>query len=115
MNSATEEIAHQFEDAGQQRESATLGMWIFLATEVLFFGAMFLAYTVYRVSFPQAFADASRLTLLPFGTINTAILLLSSLVMALAVRAGELRQRFAVAASWAGLLATALLGARPSS
>jgi cytochrome c oxidase subunit 3 len=107
MNSATGEVAHQFEDATQQRESATLGMWIFLATEVLFFGPMFLGYTVYRISFPQAFADASRQTLLVFGTVNTAILLLSSLLMALAVRAAALRQRFALSTL---LALTALLG-----
>src|SRR5438128_895405 len=101
------EIAHQFEDATQQRESATLGMWIFLATEVLFFGGMFLGYAVYRIQFPHAFADASRHTLLSFGTVNTAILLLSSFVMVLAVRAGELRQRFALATL---LVMTALLG-----
>jgi cytochrome c oxidase subunit 3 len=107
MNTAPTEVAHQFEDATQQRESATLGMWIFLATEVLFFGAMFLGYTIYRISFPQAFADASRQTLLVFGTVNTAILLLSSLVMALAVRAVEQGQRFALATL---LTLTALLG-----
>ncbi len=101
-------IAHQFDDAGQQREAATLGMWVFLATEVLFFSAMFLGYTVYRVSYPRAFADAAQHTLLVVGTMNTAVLLLSSFVMVLAVRAAEQRRRF----SLAGLLAlTALLGA----
>lgn len=102
------DIAHQFDDAAQQREAATLGMWVFLATEVLFFGAMFLGYTAYRLSFPRTFAEAAQHTLLAVGTVNTAVLLLSSFVMVLAVRAAEQRRRF----SLAGLLAlTALLGA----
>jgi cytochrome c oxidase subunit 3 len=93
--------AHQFESATQQREAATLGMWLFLATEVLFFGAMFLAYTVYRVSYPAVFREASNHTLIVFGTVNTAILLLSSFVMVQAVKAAEMQKRF---------LAGALLG-----
>jgi cytochrome c oxidase subunit 3 len=79
-------IAPQFSDAGQQREAATLGMWIFLATEVMFFGALFFAYAIARVQFPEAFAAASRHTNLVLGTTNTGVLLTSSLVMALAVR-----------------------------
>ncbi len=83
------EVAHQFNDAAQQREAATLGMWVFLATEVLFFGGMFLGYTVYRVSYPQAFLEASRHTLVWIGTLNTAVLLVSSYVMVLGVHAME--------------------------
>ena len=56
-------LAEQFDDLSQQREASTLGMWTFLATEVLFFGAMFLAYITYRHSYPQAFAEASHHTL----------------------------------------------------
>ncbi len=82
-------LAEQFDDLAQQREAATLGMWTFLATEVLFFGAMFLSYIVYRHSYPQAFAEASHHTLVTFGTINTAILLTSSLAVALAVNAAK--------------------------
>ncbi len=78
---------HQFDDPAQQRHAATLGMWIFLATEILFFGAMFLGYTAYRVYYPQAFAEASRHTLIAFGATNTAVLLISSTVMAFAVGA----------------------------
>src|SRR3954453_21054206 len=59
-------LEHQFDDAKQQRDAATMGMWLFLATEVLFFGAMLLGYTAYRFSYPQAFADASRHTLIAF-------------------------------------------------
>jgi cytochrome c oxidase subunit 3 len=82
-------VAHQFNDAAQQREAATLGMWVFLATEVLFFGGMFLGYTVYRVSYPQAFLEASRHTLVWIGTLNTGVLLVSSYVMVLGVHAME--------------------------
>lgn len=81
--------AHQFGDAAQQREAATLGMWVFLATEVLFFGAMFCGYTVYRTSFPAAFMEASQHTLIWFGTTNTAVLLFSSFMVVLAGRAAE--------------------------
>jgi len=82
-------LAEQFDDLVQQREASTLGMWTFLATEVLFFGAMFLAYIIYRHSYPQAFAEASHHTLVGYGTINTAILLTSSLTMALGVHAAS--------------------------
>jgi cytochrome c oxidase subunit 3 len=83
-------LAEQFEDMAQQREASTLGMWTFLATEILFFGGMFMAYITYRHMYPQAFAEASRHTIVLFGTLNTAILLTSSLTMALAVRAAQL-------------------------
>ncbi len=82
-------LAEQFDDLGQQHESATLGMWIFLATEVLFFGAMLLGYTVYRNAYFHDFQTASHHLYLSIGTINTAILLTSSLMMALAVHAGH--------------------------
>ncbi len=100
-------LAHQFEDAAQQRDAATLGMWIFLATEVLFFGAMFLGYTVYRIGSPHVFQAASNHTLVLAGTVNTALLLISSFTMVLGVRAAKgLRPR-----ATAGFLAlTALLG-----
>jgi len=101
-------IKHQFDTAEQQREAATMGMWLFLATEVLLFGGMFLGYTIYRVSYPQAFAEASRHTLVVFGSINTAILLSSSCVMAFAVRAARANRSGALALL---LLVTALLGA----
>lgn len=82
-------LQEQFEEMPQQKEAATLGMWAFLATEVLFFGAMFMSYIVYRTAYPQAFAAASHHTLVLFGTINTGILLTSSLTMALAVTAAR--------------------------
>lgn len=83
-------IAEQFQDMGQQEESAHLGMWVFLATEVLFFGALFFVYAVMRAQYSADFASASRHTDVTLGTLNTAILLTSSFTMALAVRASEL-------------------------
>jgi cytochrome c oxidase subunit III len=72
-----------------QREAATFGIWTFLASELLFFGGLILAYTVYRIQDPQAFAAAARETDIWFGTINTAVLLTSSLSMAVAAQAAE--------------------------
>lgn len=82
-------LAEQFEDAEQQSEASHLGMWTFLATEVLFFGGLFLAYIVYRHFYFHAFAVGSRETNIFYGTLNTAILLTSSLTMALAVHAAR--------------------------
>jgi cytochrome c oxidase subunit III len=82
-------LQEQFEEMPQQKEAATLGMWAFLATEVLFFGGMFMSYITYRISYPDAFAKASHHTIVLFGTMNTAILLTSSFTMALAVHAAR--------------------------
>lgn len=100
-------VAEHFDDLEQQQEAAKFGMWIFLATEVLFFGGLFLSYTVYRYLSPEAFAAASRHTEVLLGGINTAILLFSSTLMALAVRAAQLSQRRML--TWL-LLGTAFLG-----
>jgi cytochrome c oxidase subunit III len=89
MANSSTTLATPYEEMPQQREAATLGMWTFLATEILFFGAMFMAYTVYRTTFPEAFAIASHHTIVMYGTINTAILLTSSFTMALAVHAAK--------------------------
>jgi cytochrome c oxidase subunit 3 len=89
MPEATSRLAEQFADAEQQHEAAQLGMWTFLATEVLFFGGLFMAYILYRHLYPDAFGVASRHTNLFFGTLNTAILLTSSFTMALAVHAAQ--------------------------
>lgn len=80
-------LAHQFDDLNQQRHSAELGMWAFLATEVLFFGGLFTAYALYRMQYPTAFQEASSHLHMWIGAINTAVLLLSSLTMAFAVHA----------------------------
>lgn len=90
-------LAEQFENLAQQEEVSRLGMWVFLATEVMFFGGLFTAYIVYRHAYPHAFAVASKHTNLLYGTINTAILLTSSLWMAFAVHAaGEGRRKLLV-------------------
>src|SRR5438045_6382522 len=82
-------LAEQFDDMPQQAEASRLGMWTFLATEILFFGGMFLSYITYRHAYPAAFAAASHHTILLYGTVNTAILLTSSLTMVLAVHAAQ--------------------------
>ena len=86
-------LAHQFDDLEQQKEAATLGMWTFLVTEVLFFGGLFLVYTVYRSLYPREFAASSRELVVWAGTTNTFVLITSSLTMAMAVRAAQLGQR----------------------
>jgi len=80
-------LAEQFEEMPQQREASVLGMWTFLATEILFFGAMFMSYITYRSFYPHEFAEASKHTIVLFGTINTAVLLTSSLTVVLALHA----------------------------
>lgn len=89
MASTVVPIAPQFDDAAQQRDASNLGIWIFLATEILFFGVLFAAYTITRTQHPAAFAAGSQLTDLPLATINTALLLTSSLTMALGVYAAQ--------------------------
>jgi cytochrome c oxidase subunit 3 len=100
-------VAEQFESAERQRQSAELGMWVFLATEIMFFAPLFLGYAYGRWAFGDGFAAASRHTDVVIGTINTAVLLTSSLMMALAVRASKLQQRRATVTF---LLLTAALG-----
>jgi cytochrome c oxidase subunit III len=86
-------LQHHFDSLGQQKESATLGMWMFLVTEIMFFGGLFTAYVVYRLAFPRVFAEASH-TLNPLiGGFNTAVLICSSLTMALAIWAAQLDKR----------------------
>ncbi len=87
MDRTRSAVAHQFDDIEQQQSAATLGIWVFLATEVLFFGGMFASYLIYRVLYGGAFAAGSRAMNLTLGSINTAVLLCSSLTMALAVHA----------------------------
>ena len=82
-------LAHHFDNLEQQAEAATLGMWVFLLTEVLFFGGAFLVYTVYRHMYHDAFVVASHELDVVLGTINTAVLIGSSLTMALAVHAAQ--------------------------
>lgn len=85
FNPAALGLREQFATPEQQRETATFGMWIFLATEVLFFGALFTAFAAYRLYFPHAFTVGSEEMNLELGAINTAVLITSSLTMALAI------------------------------
>jgi cytochrome c oxidase subunit 3 len=86
-------LEEQFDTEAQQKDASTLGMWIFLITEVMFFGGMFTAYTVYRRAYSDAFAVASASLNVTIGAINTAVLLVSSFTMAMAVRAAQLGRR----------------------
>ena len=108
MGHAVRGVAGHFDDAAQQADAASLGMWLFLATEMLFFGVLFFGYAAARAHSPDAFAAASRHTNLVLGTLNTAVLLTSSFTMALAVRAAA-QQAYRGAALL--LLVTATLGA----
>jgi cytochrome c oxidase subunit 3 len=82
-------LAHQFDSPEQQKESATLGMWFFLAQEALFFGGLFVTYLLYRWRDPSAFAAGSHELDIVLGGFNTVVLIGSSLTMALAVRAAQ--------------------------
>jgi cytochrome c oxidase subunit 3 len=87
------ELQHQFHDLDQQHNAATLGMWLFLGTEVMFFGGLFAAYMIYRVWYPETFGAASRTLDITLGAVNTLVLITSSLSMAFAVRAAATDQR----------------------
>ncbi len=82
-------LAHHFEDMEQQREAGTLGMWLFLVTEIMFFGGMFVAYILFRNLYPAEFAAGSQELDILMGGVNTAVLIISSLTMALAVYASQ--------------------------
>jgi cytochrome c oxidase subunit 3 len=86
-------LAHHFESLEQQKEASTLGMWVFLVTEVLFFGGLFVAYSIYRGWYPEAFAAASHSLDLTLGAVNTVVLITSSLTMALAVHSAQTGDR----------------------
>jgi cytochrome c oxidase subunit 3 len=100
-------LREQFNTAEQQKDASGLGMWIFLITEVMFFGGMFAAYTVYRNIYPGVFGAASRTLNTTIGALNTAVLLCSSFTMVLAVRAGQLGRRRQIAIF---LILTLILG-----
>jgi cytochrome c oxidase subunit 3 len=104
---AHEHFAHQFESLEHQKEVSLLGMWVFLVTEILFFGGLFLTYSVYRHWYPAAFAAASHEMIVWAGTLNTVVLITSSLTMALAVNAAQAGQRRTLMAF---LIATMMLG-----
>ena len=87
MTDTTGLLREPWENFERQRGAGKFGIWVFLASEVLFFGALMLTYTVCRIDHPDAFAAAGRETDIWYGTINTAILLTSSLTMAVASQA----------------------------
>src|SRR4029077_4771401 len=101
-------LQHHFENMEQQREAGTLGMWVFLVTEIMFFGGMFLAYTLYRYQYPVAFATASNHLDIRLGAINTGVLIVSSFTMAMAVFSTQVGHRRATIVC---LILTMILGA----
>ena len=78
-------VSHHFKDREQQTEASHIGMWLFLAQEVMFFGGLFAAYFYYRTLYPAVFAEGSAELNITIGTINTSVLLLSSVTMAMCV------------------------------
>lgn len=86
-------LQHHFEDMGQQQESDSIGMWMFLVQEIMFFGGLFTVYLVFRSRYPMAFAAGSNHLDAFYGGLNTLVLIVSSLTMALAVRAAQMGQR----------------------
>ena len=101
-------LLHHFATAEQQKDAASLGMWLFLVTEVMFFGGMFCAYLIYRLAYFNDFAAASQSINVKWGALNTAVLLVSSWTMAMAVRCAQLgKQKLLVVF----LLYTMLFGA----
>lgn len=93
-------LQHQFDDIEQQKEATTIGMWFFLAQEVMFFGGLFMAYLLYRYTYPMAFAAGSNHLDLWLGFANTLVLIASSLTMALAVWSAQTSKKPKVQAGW---------------
>jgi cytochrome c oxidase subunit 3 len=100
-------LLHHFDDPEQQLEASRIGMWIFLATEIMFFGGMFMGYILYRTDYSAVFANASNHLDVLLGGINTAVLICSSFTMALAVHGAQSGKRNALVAF---LLLTIILG-----
>jgi cytochrome c oxidase subunit III len=108
LSAKTSELAEHFADLEQQHEASVLGMWIFLATELMVFGALFAGYTVYRAKYPVEFEAGSHELNVWIAAVNTAVLLTSSLTMVLAVHAAQVGARQNLVNC---LIATGLLGA----
>jgi cytochrome c oxidase subunit 3 len=102
-------LQHHFDDMAQQVDASTLGMWVFLVTEIMFFGGLFAAYLVYRHANPEGFAEASHHLNVTWGAINTIVLIVSSLTMALAVRSAQVSAPAKTQVAW--IVATMVLGA----
>jgi cytochrome c oxidase subunit 3 len=94
MSETSVHLKEPWDDFTRQRQAGQFGIWIFLASEVLFFGALILTYTIYRIGNVHAFAQAGRETNIVYGTINTVILLTSSLTMAVASQAASEKAGF---------------------
>jgi cytochrome c oxidase subunit III len=92
-DSRTIAVEEQFDDLEQQRETANLGMWVFLGTELMFFGGLFLTFTIYRLVYARAFSEAAQHLDLITGSINTFILLTSSFLFSIAISAFEARRK----------------------
>ncbi len=107
MSESVTQKAEQFESLEHQHHTATLGMWVFLTSELMLFGAMFLGYTVYRIFYGGTFAHMSRMLMLPWGTMETTLLLSSSFTMSLATHSAK-TARMKLARVY--LLATLFLG-----
>jgi cytochrome c oxidase subunit 3 len=86
-------LQHHFYSMEQQLEASILGMWIFLVTEIMFFGGLFMAYIVYRTTYPLAWEESSQELNVILGGVNTAVLICSSLTMVLAVRSAQIGSR----------------------
>jgi cytochrome c oxidase subunit III len=102
-------LQHHFDDMEQQAEASSLGMWVFLVTEIMFFGGLFMAYLAYRSANPVGFQEASHHLNVIWGAVNTIVLIVSSLTMALAVRAAQTSAPPRTQVLW--IAATMLLGA----
>ena len=107
MSETHSALAHHFDTIEQQREAVSLGMWVFLVTEMMFFGGLFTAYVAYRAAYPAAFAAGSGHLDIVLGAVNTAVLIGSSLTMALAVYGSQVGNRKMLIGF---LVATILLG-----
>jgi cytochrome c oxidase subunit 3 len=90
---AVHNLKHHFADLEQQRATSTFGMWLFLVTEIMFFGGMFAAYLIYRLSYYNAWVAGSQTMEIKLGAINTAVLICSSLTMVMAVHSAKLGNR----------------------
>ncbi|KAF0096261.1 MAG: heme/copper-type cytochrome/quinol oxidase subunit 3 [Puniceicoccaceae bacterium 5H] len=102
MGHLSQEVHEAYRDEVQEKRTGYLGMWAFLSSEILFFGSFFLAYAVIRSFHADAFREASGHLSLLWGTINTAVLLVSSYLIAFGEKAFELRRNKAGMLSWAG-------------
>jgi len=100
-------LAHQFDDLDQQHEAGSFGMWVFLVTEIMFFGGLFSAYTIYRSLYLEGFVAGSHILNIKLGAANTGVLIASSFTMAMAVRSAQTGKRQALMAF---LALTMLLG-----